>query len=249
MGSEDPDYVASLTWFDAALPGHPYGRPVRGTVESVASITRGDLQRFTRERLAKDNLIIGVAGDVTARELGPLLDLAFGDLPDASVSVEVADAEPAASGTVIVRKDVPQSQVVFGQKGLPRADPDFYAAYVTNHLLGGGGFTSRLTEEVREKRGLAYSVYSYLYPMDHAPLWLGGVGTANAAVGESIRLVRQEIARMAAGDVDADDLAVWTAQFGTVTPVTGAAAGVPEPAAAVLSAFAILSALAMRKRN
>jgi zinc protease len=97
--------------------------------------------------------------------------------------------------------------VLFGERGLARDDPDFYAAYVANHLLGGGGFTSRLTEEVREKRGLAYSVYSYLYPMDHAPLWLGGLGTANAAVDQSIRLVRQEIAGMAAGEIDAAQLA------------------------------------------
>jgi zinc protease len=173
----------------------------------VATITGDDLRQFTRERLAKDNLTVGVAGDVTAEELGRLLDLAFGDLPDTSAPIEIADAEPAGGGTVVVRKRVPQSWVMFGQEGLARADPDFYAAYVTNHLLGGGGFTSRLTEEVREKRGLAYSVYSYLYPMDHAPLWLGGVGTANAAVDESIRLVRHEVARMAAGEVGAEELA------------------------------------------
>jgi zinc protease len=205
--AEDPDYLVSLTWFDTAFPGHPYGRPLQGTVESVATITGDDLRQFTRERLAKDNLTVGVAGDVTAEELGRLLDLAFGDLPDTSAPIEIADAEPAGGGTVVVRKRVPQSWVMFGQEGLARADPDFYAAYVTNHLLGGGGFTSRLTEEVREKRGLAYSVYSYLYPMDHAPLWLGGVGTANAAVDESIRLVRQEVARMAAGEVGAEELA------------------------------------------
>jgi zinc protease len=205
--AEDPDYLVSLTWFDTAFPGHPYGRPLQGTVESVATITGDDLRQFTRERLAKDNLTVGVAGDVTAEELGRLLDLAFGDLPDTSAPIEIADAEPAGGGTVVVRKRVPQSWVMFGQEGLARADPDFYAAYVTNHLLGGGGFTSRLTEEVREKRGLAYSVYSYLYPMDHAPLWLGGVGTANAAVDESIRLVRHEVARMAAGEVGAEELA------------------------------------------
>jgi zinc protease len=205
--AEDPDYLVSLTWFETAFPEHPYGRPVRGTLESVATITGDDLRRFARERLAKDNLTVGVAGDVTADELGRLLDLAFGDLPDASAPIEIADAEPAGGGTVVVRKKVPQSWVMFGQEGLARDDPDFYAAYVANHLLGGGGFTSRLTEEVREKRGLAYSVYSYLYPMDHAPLWLGGVGTANAAVDESIRLVRREVARMAAGEVGAEELA------------------------------------------
>jgi zinc protease len=204
--AEDPDYLVSLRWFETAFPDHPYGRPVQGTVESVATLTGDDLRRFTRERLAKDNLTVGVAGDVTADELGRLLDLAFGDLPDTSAPIAIADAEPAGGGTVVVRKKVPQSWVMFGQEGLARDDPDFYAAYVTNHLLGGGGFTSRLTEEVREKRGLAYSIYSYLYPMDHAPLWLGGVGTANAAVDESIRLVRKEIARMAAGEVGAADL-------------------------------------------
>jgi zinc protease len=181
---------------------------VQGTLESAAKITTDDLRQFVRQRLAKDNLVVGVAGDVTAAELGPLLDRAFGDLPATSRPVDLAQAKPAALGeTVIVRKDVPQSRVLFGQEGLARHDPDFYAAYVANHILGGGGFGSRLTEEVREKRGLAYSVYSYLYPMDHAPLWIGGLGTANAAVNESIRIVRDEIARMAAGDIDAASLA------------------------------------------
>jgi zinc protease len=205
--AEDPDYLVSRTWFETAFLGHPYGRPVEGTVDSLATITADDLRAFTRERLAKDNLVVGVSGDVTAKELGRLLDLAFGDLPEASAPVAIADTEPAGSGTIVVRRNVPQSRVIFGQEGLARDDPDFYAAYVANHLLGGGGFTSRLTEEIREKRGLAYSVYSYLYPMDHAPLWLGGVGTANAAVDESIRLMRKEVARMAAGDVEPKDLA------------------------------------------
>jgi zinc protease len=205
--AEDPDYLVALAWFDTAFPDHPYGRPVEGTVESVATITADDLRSFTHERLAKDNLTVGVAGDVTAEELGRLLDVAFGDLPDASAATALADTAPVGGATVVVRKNVPQSRVMFGQEGLARDDPDFYAAYVANHILGGGGFTSRLTEEIRERRGLAYSVYSYLYPMDHAPLWLGGVGTANAAVNESIRLMRQEVARMAAGEIGAAELA------------------------------------------
>ena len=191
--AEDPDHVVTLTWFETAFPEHPYGKPVEGTVASVANITAADLRRFVGARLAKDNLVVGVAGDVTPEQLGVLLDRAFGDLPTTSAAIDLPEAVPAAAGTIVVRKDVPQSWVMFGQAGLPRADPDFYAAYVANHILGGGGFGSRLTEEVREKRGLAYSVYSYLYPMDHGPLWLGGVGTANAAVGKSIRLVQAEV--------------------------------------------------------
>lgn len=205
--AEDPDYVAGVTWFETAFPDHPYGRPVRGTIESVGAITTDDLRAFVADRLARDNLIVGVAGDITAAELAPLLDVAFGDLPANSVPVELAETAPATiDRPLIVRKEVPQSQVLFGQAGLARADPDFYAAYVTNHILGGGGFTSRLTEEVRERRGLAYSVYSYLYPMDFAPLWLGGLGTANGAVAQAIEVVREQIARMAEGAITQADL-------------------------------------------
>jgi zinc protease len=199
--AEDPDYLASLTWFETAFPHHPYGRPGHGTVESVGAITTDDLHGFVARRLAKDDLVIGVAGDITAAELGPLLDRAFGKLPAKSTPYEIAMAKPKGGDTVVVRKNVPQSQVLFGEVGLARDDPDFYAAYVANHILGGGGFASRLTEQIREKRGLAYSVFSYLYPMDFAPLWLGGLGTANAAVGEALRLVRQQVADMAKGDI------------------------------------------------
>lgn len=204
--AEDPDYLAGLTWFETAFPDHPYGRPVRGTVDSIGTITTEDLRGFVAERLAKDQLIIGVAGDVTAAELGPLLDRAFGDLPATSAPIDLPPATVAGGATVVVRRNVPQSQVLFGENGMARADPDFYAAYVTNHILGGGGFTSRLTDEVREKRGLAYSVYSYLYPTDLAPLWMGGVGTANGAVGQSIQVIREQIARLAAGDVTQAEL-------------------------------------------
>jgi zinc protease len=199
--AEDPDYVAGLTWFATAFAGHPYSRPVEGTDESLAAIEVADLRGFVADRLARDNLVIGVAGDVTAAELAPLLDRAFGGLPAHSVPYQLAEREPAGGGTVVVHRDVPQSQVLFGQEGLARDDPDFYAAYVANHILGGGGFTSRLTEEVREKRGLAYSVYSYLYPMDFAPIWLGGLGSANAAVGQAVQVVREQLAQMAAGEI------------------------------------------------
>jgi len=106
----------------------------------------------------------------------------------------------------VVRQDVPQSKVLFGQKGLEREDPDFYTAYVANHILGGGGFSSRLTKEIREARGLAYSVYSYLYPTDLAPIWLGGLGTSNASVTQALDVVQEEIKRMAEGDVSEQEL-------------------------------------------
>lgn len=204
--SEDPDYVASLTWFETAFAGEPYGRPVRGTLETVAGLEVADFQRFVAERLAKDNLTIGVAGDVTAEELGALLDQAFGDLPATSKPVDIATIELKGGETIYERREVPQSQVMFGESGLARDDPDYYAAYVANHILGGGGFTSLLTEEVREKRGLAYSVYSYLYPLDHSPIWLGGLGTSNASVEEALEIVRQQVQHLADGDISQEQL-------------------------------------------
>jgi zinc protease len=195
--ADDPDEIVGRTWQAAVFPNHPYGRDSLGTPQTLAAITADDLRRFVKERFARDNLHIGVVGDVTAAELGPLLDSTFGALPATSVPVDVPDVTPNAVGQVIVvERDIPQSIVAFGHEGIMRHDPDFYAAYLVNHILGAGGFTSRLTEEVREKRGLAYSIDTYLATYDHAALLAGGVGTQNARVAETLALVRQEWQRM-----------------------------------------------------
>ncbi len=204
---DDPDRLASRTWFERAFGDHVYARPVDGTIETVEAITTNDLKSFVASRFARDNLLIGVAGDITADELGPLLDHAFGGLPETAEALPAVPIAPENIGVSVVRQDVPQSKVLFGQKGLMRGDPDYYAAYVTNHILGGGGFSSRLTKEIREARGLAYSVYSYLYPTEQAPIWMGGLGTSNASVAEALGLVQSEIQRMAEGDVNEQELA------------------------------------------
>ena len=205
--AEDPDDIARRTWFEAAFPGHPYGRPVEGTPASLARISIDDLGAFARANLARDRLFIGVAGDITPERLGPLLDATFGGLPQAGADRALAEAEPAAPGRlIVVERDIPQSIVVFGTRGLARKHPDFYAAYVMNHILG-GGFTSRLKEEVREKRGLAYGVYSYLSPYDHAALYLGGVATENARIAETLEIIRAEFARMRDNGVTAAEIA------------------------------------------
>src|SRR5690606_7098717 len=141
-------------------------------------------------------LVIGVAGDITAEELGPLLDEAFGSLPEKSDLPTIPEVAPKFGGVEVIEQDIPQSQAVWGQKGITRKDPDFYAAYVMNYILGGGGFSSRLTEEVREKRGLAYGVYSYLADMDKAELITGGVATRNNAIGQSLSIIGDEWQKM-----------------------------------------------------
>jgi zinc protease len=202
----DPNVVANRTWFERAFPDHPYGRRVRGTAESLRAIDVQDLRSFARRHLARDNLLIGVSGDITAEELAPLLDETFGALPARADLPEVPAAPPRVDATTVVPMAIPQSVVTFGRAGIDRQDPDYYAAYVANYILGGGGFSSRLTEEVREKRGLAYSVYSYLYDTRKSPLWLGGLATRNDQVSVSIDLVRAEMARLAAGDVGGAEL-------------------------------------------
>lgn len=209
QNEEDPDVQASRALFEHVFGDHPYARPARGTLESVPGLTRGDLTAFTQRMLARGALVIGVSGDVTPEQLGPLLDTAFGGLPAAqgADAGAVEDVEPRLDGEMIViEKDVPQSAVVFADLGLKRSDPDFYAAYVMTHILGGGSFTSRLYSEVREKRGLAYSVGSYLYPFDRAGLMAGRAGTQNARAAEAIDVIRAEWRRMAENGVTAEEL-------------------------------------------
>ncbi|UCH76200.1 MAG: insulinase family protein [Rhodospirillales bacterium] len=195
--STDPDEIAGRVWWKAVFPDHPYGRPVEGTPQSIAAITVADMRRLIAERFARDQLIVGVVGDITPEELRPLLDRAFGDLPATGEPVQLAEASIHAAGeTFIIRQDVPQSVVVFGHSGLKRDHPDFYVASVINYVLGGGGFSSRLYEEVREKRGLAYSVYSYISPMSAAAVFAGGVSTQNGRVADSLAVIRAEWARM-----------------------------------------------------
>jgi zinc protease len=171
---------------------------VDGTEASVARVARADLKGFVARRLARNNLVIGVVGDIKAGTLKGLLDKTFGGLPMKAAVWDIPDTEPQGAGrTIIIKKPVPQSSIVYAEKGLKRQNPDFYAAYAMNHVFGGGGFTSRLYNTVREKRGLAYSVYSSLHPLDHAGLIVGGAGTANARVAETIRVLREEWARMA----------------------------------------------------
>ncbi|WP_420345326.1 M16 family metallopeptidase [Pelagibius sp.] len=196
--AEDPDVIASRTLRQLMFQDHPYARPTRGTEASVRSITTDDLRGFVQDRFARDQLFIGVVGDITTDELEALLDSTFLPLPLSAQPFSVPEADIGNAGDlVVIEKNIPQSVVSLGQGGIKRDDPDYYAAYVVNYILGGGGFASRLVEEVREKRGLAYSVYSYLSPLDHGALVAGGVATQNARVGESLDLIRQEWQRMA----------------------------------------------------
>jgi zinc protease len=204
---ERPASVASIAFFSTMFPDHPYGRPVTGTSDSLDAIGVDDLRRFVDRRIARDNLVIGVVGDITPEALAPLLHSTFGGLPAAAAPLAVDESAPGGEGRVVVEeRPVAQSAMVFGHQGPQRDDPDYYAATVVNHLLGGGGFTSTLYQEVREKRGLVYSVSTSLYPLDHAGLIVGSAATANERAAETVQVVRDEWRVMAEGAITAERL-------------------------------------------
>ncbi len=198
FAAKSPDKVAGKAWMATAFAGHPYGRPADGTPASVAAMTREDLESYRKKNFGRDTLRVVAVGDINAAELGAILDRVFGDLPAKAELSVVTVIEPAAKEKLnVIEMDVPQSVVQFGMTGLARKDKDFLAGFILNQILGGGGFASRLTEEVREKRGLAYSVYSYLQPYKHAAIFGGGVATKNEEVGQSLDVIRAELKRMA----------------------------------------------------
>jgi zinc protease len=203
----DPETVASLAWDRLAFRDHPYGRPVKGTMASIAAVSADDLRTYVKRVFARDKLVISVVGDIDAEELGKALDKIFGDLPARSDLVTVAEANPPLGPTrEVIVMDVPQSVAQFGLRAVSRQDDDFIPAYVLNYIIGGGGFSSRLMEEVREKRGLAYSVYSNLYPYQHGAVFIGNVATKNEAVGQSLAVIEDELRRLAEQGPSAEEL-------------------------------------------
>jgi zinc protease len=194
----NPTSLASRKFLETAFEGHPYGRPSNGTLETVAKVEVADLKDYVRSVLAKDTLKVAVVGDVDPGTLGQLLDKTFGALPAKASLTPVADVEPAKPPRrEFIPLNVPQTVVTFGGPGLKRHDPDFMAGYVVNHILGGGGLSSRLYREVREKRGLAYSVYQSLLWMEHSALFVGNTGTRADRAGETVDAITSEVRRMA----------------------------------------------------
>ena len=191
--AKNPRSLSGRLWMHDAFEKHPYGSSVDGSEESVGAITRDDLAAFAGARFHRSGLLVGIVGDIDKTEAAALIDRIFGDLPKGADETEIAETKPLDDGALVVsRAAVPQSVVTFGQAGPKRDDPAWYAAYVLNEILGGGGFRGRLMKEIREKRGLAYGVSTQLVPYRHAGLIVGNVATENGRVAESIALVREE---------------------------------------------------------
>ncbi|MEL7230148.1 MAG: pitrilysin family protein, partial [Pseudomonadota bacterium] len=164
----NPQAIASKAFRETVFEGHPYARPTDGTIETMGALQPADLKSYHERVFARDNLVIGVVGAISPEDLKAMLDKVFGDLPEKAQLKEVPEANPQIGDVKHVSFDTPQTNIRMALPGLKREDPEFFAAYIMNHILGGGSFSSRLYTEVREKRGLAYGVYSYLATYDHA---------------------------------------------------------------------------------
>ncbi len=204
----DPDYLLGVAWLATAYPDHVYGRPSRGTIETVESFTQDDLRDFVATRFTQDRLLVGAVGDVDAAEIARLVDAALGGLPATGPVFDVPRIDPVTGPMVeVIRQDIPQSSIIWGTAGIMREDPDYYAAVVMNTVLGGASFISRMWNSVREERGLAYSVGTGISPLGHTSYFSGGVATRNDQVAEAYAIIEAEMQRMAEDGLTDQELA------------------------------------------
>lgn len=204
---KDPGTLAGEAFNRMAFGAHPYGSSGDGTIDSVTALTRDDIIAAHKGALAHDRIYVAAAGDISAAELGLLLDKLFGDLPKTGAPLPTRANWTLKGGVTVQDFPTPQSTILFGQEGIKRDDPDFFAAYILNEVLGGGRFSARLMTEVREKRGFTYGIGTSLVPMDQAEMMVGQFASKNASVGDAIKVVRDEWAKMATGGVTAEEMA------------------------------------------
>jgi len=204
--ANNPNRIANAALDAAAFGDHPYGTSIDGTAETVTALTRSDLLQAPRDALVTSRVHVGAAGDISAQELGMLVDLLLGDLPTDGPDLPVAVPFGLGGGTTIIPFETPQSVALFAHEGIERDAGDFFAAFLLNQILGGSGPESRLMHEVREERGLTYGVYSSLVTKDYANMYIGSVASANDRIAEAIDVIRAEWELAAREGVTAEEL-------------------------------------------
>jgi zinc protease len=195
--ARDPETAAQVKWAEALYGTHPYARPDEGTEKSLAAITADDLRAYHEAVFARDNLNVAIVGAIDAETVKRDLDRLFGDLPEKSMLRPVEKTDLKLGQEVRVDYDLPQTSLQLAYPGVSRDAPDFFAAYLMNHILGGGTFTSRLFDEVREKRGLAYGVNSTLVTHEYSSGLIISTATRSDRTAETLAVIRDTVRRMA----------------------------------------------------
>lgn len=205
--NEDPYNLAVDLMGDIVFKDHPYNRDVIGTLESVSQITSEDLRQFVNDHFTRDNIVISAVGDYDVNKMGDLFDKHL-QLPNSNVTIaDIDEVELGKSNKVSYKEfDIPQSTILFSAESVKRDSDDFYSFYILNHIFGGGSFESRLMNEVREKSGLVYSIYSYIDTMDKASTLEGYAGTDNNTVEKAIAIIKKEIDKIGKNGVTAEEL-------------------------------------------
>ncbi len=214
--AKDPGDMAGKEFNRQAFGDHPYATAPEGTEESVTALTRDDLLAAHKATIARDRLYVAAAGDISAADLGRMLDQLFGGLPETGAPLAGRAPFNLTGGTTVIDYPGPQSVVLWGEQGMKRDDPDFFAATILNEVLGGSRFSARLMTEVREKRGLTYGIGTSLAAYDGAEVLAGQSQIPNAKVKDAIEVIKAEWAKLGRAGITAAELAA------TKTYLTGA---------------------------
>ncbi len=194
--------------FNALVYGnHPYGLRSSGEADTVANLTRDDLAGFYRRHYTVDQAVVAIIGNLSRGEAEALADQLTADLPRAGAPAAIPEVPPLTRAEMrVIAHPATQSHLLIGAPGIKRDDPDYFPLFVGNYILGGGGFVSRITEEVRQKRGLAYSVYSYFSPLQQQGPFVIGLQTRKDQAGEALAVVRATLKEFLAAGPTADEL-------------------------------------------
>ncbi|WP_297326601.1 pitrilysin family protein [uncultured Bartonella sp.] len=203
---KDPKTIAQNRLLALIYGKHPYGRRGEGTPETLNRIKREDLVNSHQAMFARDNIHIGIVGPVSRDEATKIIDRIFGDLPEKAKLQNIEEAKLNLGGMANVNYDLPQTSLMLVYPGIKRNDPDFFAAYLMNYVLGGPGLTSRLFSEVREKRGLAYTVGSSLMIYEHSAALAVSTGTRSSEAQKTLSTIRNEVRKMADEGVSEQEL-------------------------------------------
>lgn len=194
----NPATIAIRQWYASAFPDHPYGNPVDGRSDTVPRVTRAALLAQHARQFARDNLKVVIVGDVESTAAARILDAMFGSLPEKSTLTPIAAPVPRAdTAPLVASKPAALANAVFGLPSLTVRDPDYPALRVLNQLLGSGDLDSLLMDEIRVKRGLAYSADTRLHNDRIGALIIGRFATRNGSMQQALGVVRDVLARTA----------------------------------------------------
>lgn len=191
---QSPEKVVKEIFYKNLYKNHPYALPGIGTEQSVKNISRDDIVNFHKKYYVAKNALVTIVGDVDRKKAESLAEQIVGQLPDGKKAQALVDVKDLAEASSI-HHDFPSSQthILVGQPGVHRKDKDYFTLYVANHILGGSGFGSRIMEEIREKRGLAYSSYSYFIPLLKRGPFIMGMQTSNGQTDEAMKVLKETL--------------------------------------------------------